>query len=247
VSILIVDDIAFQRAHLRELLAEQFQQFAPVLEAEHGSQAVELCLQSKPILVILDIKLPGLNGIKVARNVWSSLPLTKILFWSYYKDEAYLRELSEIVPPETVYGYVLKTSPDTRLCRAVYALLIEEQCWIDPEVRSIQKQAGGKDSGLTDAEFEALLDISLGLTDKTIARRRYLSERGVQNRLREVYRKLQVDVDQSEQPPWGYAFGARARAVSVAIRRGLINSEELTREDEELRRWLTVECGLELD
>jgi len=156
-----------------------------------------------------------------------------------------VRELSKIVPPETVYGYVLKTSPDAWLCRAVSALLVEEQCWIDPGVRGIQKQAGSKDSGLTDAEYEALLDISLGLTDKAIARRRYLSERGVQNRLREVYRKLQVGIDQSEQLSWGYAFGARARAVSVAIRRGLINSEELTREDEELRRWLTVECGFE--
>jgi len=87
VSILVVDDITFQRAHLRELLTEQFQQFAPVLEAEHGSQAIELLQESRPILVILDIKLPDLNGIKVARQAWSSLPLTRILFWSQYKDE----------------------------------------------------------------------------------------------------------------------------------------------------------------
>src|SRR5215831_13072054 len=106
-SILIVDDITFQRVHLRKLLTEQFQQFVPVLEAEHGSQAIELLQQSKPILVILNIKLPDVNGVKVARNAWSSLPLTRILFWSHYKDEAYLRELSKIVPPETVYGYVL--------------------------------------------------------------------------------------------------------------------------------------------
>lgn len=246
-SILIVDDISFQRAHLRELLTKQFQQFIPVLEAEHGSQATELFQESKPALVILDIKLPGLNGIKVAQNLWGSLPLTRILFWSQYKDEAYLRQLCKIVPSETVYGYVLKTSPDMKLRQAVNALLVEEQCWIDPEVRGIQGQSGSKDSGLTDAEYEALVDISLGLTDKTIARRRYLSERGVQNRLREVYRKLKVDVDQSDQPPWGYIFGARARAVCVAVRRGLINSEELTREDEELRHWLAVQCGLQLN
>ena len=242
-SILIVEDTSFQREYLRQLITTQFVGHLPVLEAEDGSQAVESSLRSRPALIILDIKLPKLNGIKAAKAIWEQLPLTRIVFWSQYKDEAYLRELGKIVPGETVYGYVLKNSPDGKLTQALRAVLLDEQCWIDRDVRGIQTRAGSREAGLTDVEYEALIDISLGLTDKSIARRRYLSERGVQNRLRELYSKLHVDIEQSTDPKWGHTYNPRGRAILTALRRGLINADELAEEDEKLQRWLAVEVG----
>jgi DNA-binding NarL/FixJ family response regulator len=91
---------------------------------------------------------------------------------------------------------------------------------------------------LSDIEFEALVDISLGLTDNLIAQRRYLSRRGVQSRLNSLYGKLGLDLEQFQSDKVGDAFNLRNRAVSVALRRGLINAFELEHEEEELQGWL---------
>jgi DNA-binding NarL/FixJ family response regulator len=243
-SILIAEDQAFQRDYLRALIEANFSEAGPVVETDDGARAVELALASKPDLVVLDIKLTGLSGVRAAREIWAALGLARILFWSQYKDEIYVRELARIVPPETVYGYVLKSSPDEKLIAALRAVLLDEQCWIDPEVRTVQSRASSRISGLTDIECEALIDIALGLTDRAIARRRYLSERGVQNRLRELYAKLGIDVDQIVDERWGNTYSPRSRAISVALQRGLINADELARENEALQNWLKREGAL---
>jgi DNA-binding NarL/FixJ family response regulator len=124
------------------------------------------------------------------------------------------------------------------------AVLIDEQCWIDPEIRMVQSRATSRGSGLTDVEYEALIDIALGLTDKAIARRRYLSERGVQNRLRELYAKLSIDLEQIVDQRWGNTYSPRSRAISVALQRGLINADELARENEALKHWLEREDAM---
>ena len=243
-SILIAEDMAFQRDYLRAIITDNFPDAGPVIEASDGNTAVEFALKHRPLLAVLDIKLPGLSGVKAARQIWSDLRLARIIFWSQYKDEIYIRELARIVPGETVYGYVLKSSTDDKLIAALRAVLVDEQCWIDPEIRSVQSRATNRTSGLTDIEYEALLDISLGLTDKAIARRRYLSERGVQNRLRELYAKLSIDIDQIIDERWGSTYSPRSRAISIAMQRGLINADELTRENEALQQWLQRENAL---
>jgi DNA-binding NarL/FixJ family response regulator len=243
-SIVLAEDMAFQRDYLRAVIAEKFAEFGPLIETDDGTKAVELAHENRPALVVLDIKLRGLSGVRAARQIWSEQPLARILFWSQYKDEIYVRELARIVPNETVYGYVLKSSPDDRLIAALRAVLIDEQCWIDPEIRTVQSRAINRVSGLTDIEYEALIDIALGLTDRAIARRRYLSERGVQNRLRELYAKLSIDIEQIVDERWGNTYSPRARAISIALQRGLINAEELARENEALQSWLEREAAL---
>ena len=243
-SIVIAEDVAFQREYLRAIIADNFGEAGPVIEAADGTSAVELALKHSPALVVLDVKMPGLSGIRAARQIWSKMNLARILFWSQYKDEIYVRELARIIPSETVYGYVLKSSPDERLIAALRAVLLDEQCWIDPEIRTVQSRAINRASGLTDIEYESLIDIALGLTDKAIARRRYLSERGAQNRLRELYAKLSVDIEQIVDERWGNTYSPRSRAISIALQRGLINADELARENEALQKWLEQEGAL---
>lgn len=243
-SILIAEDMAFQRDYLRAIITDNFADAGPLIEAADGNTALELALKHKPALAVLDIKLPVLSGVKAARQIWAEQKLARIIFWSQYKDEIYIRELARIVPGETVYGYVLKSSPDEKLIAALRAVLIEEQCWIDPEIRSVQSRATSRISGLTDIEYEALIDISLGLTDKAIARRRYLSERGVQNRLRELYAKLSIDIEQIVDDRWGNTYSPRSRAISIAMQRGLINTDELARENDALQNWLQREDAM---
>ena len=165
-SILIAEDMTFQRDYLRALINDHFPDAGPIIESCDGKSAVELAVLHHPALVVLDIKMPELSGVKAAQQIWAELKLARIIFWSQYKDEIYIRELARVVPAETVYGYVLKSSPDEKLIAALRAVLIDEQCWIDPEIRLVQSRATSRASGLTDIEYEALLDIALGLTDK---------------------------------------------------------------------------------
>ncbi|HSB07937.1 MAG TPA: response regulator transcription factor [Blastocatellia bacterium] len=243
-SILIAEDMTFQRDYLRAIIGDQFPEAGPVIEACDGRSAVELALMHRPSLIVLDIKMPELSGVKAAQQIWSELRLARIIFWSQYKDEIYIRELARVVPGETVYGYVLKSSPDEKLIAALRAVLVDEQCWIDPEIRMVQSRATSRASGLTDIEYEALIDIALGLTDRAIARRRYLSERGVQNRLRELYAKLSIDIEQIVDQRWGNTYSPRSRAISLALQRGLINADELARENEALQQWLKSENAM---
>ncbi|HXG92201.1 MAG TPA: response regulator transcription factor [Blastocatellia bacterium] len=243
-SVLIAEDMAFQRDYLRAIVEQHFADAGEVFETDNGQSAVELALKHKPELVVLDIKLRGVSGVRAAREIWAELNLARIVFWSQYKDEIYVRELARVVPNETVYGYVLKSSPDEKLIAALRAVLVDEQCWIDPEVRTVQSRAVSRLSGLTDVEYEALIDIALGLTDKAIARRRYLSERGVQNRLRELYAKLGIDLEQIVDERWGSTYSPRSRAISIALQRGLINSDELARENDLLQDWLKREGAM---
>jgi len=206
--------------------------------AHNGLAALEAALSHDPPLVVSDIQMPELNGIDFAKALWERKPLARILLWSQFKDEMYVRTLFRIVPPETVYGYVLKSNTRENIFRAIRTVLLDEQCWIDPEVRKVQGVAGAKQTALSDIEYEALLDISLGLTDNFVAQRRYLSRRGVQSRLNSLYTKLEIDQEQFQSPKFGEAFNLRNRAVAVALKRGLINPFELEAEEEELQAWI---------
>ncbi|APG42723.1 MAG: response regulator transcription factor [Syntrophotalea acetylenica] len=237
VHIIIAEDNPRDFEFLEQLI-KSWEGSCVVDRAPNGMAALELALHQEQPLLISDIQMPQMNGIELARNLWQRKPQARIVFWSQFKDEMYVRTLSRIVPPETVYGYILKSNPRDRILSAIQTVLLEEQCWIDPEVRKVQGRAGHSQTALSDIEFEALLDISLGLTDNLIAQRRYLSRRGVQSRLNSLYSKLGVDQEQFQGDKFGDAFNLRNRAVAVALRRGLINAFELEHEEKEFQIWL---------
>lgn len=232
-EIILAEDNPRDRQFLVELLAAY-----TVTAAANGAEALELALGQDAPWVVSDLQMPELNGIELAKRLWQERPLARIVFWSQYKDEMYVRALAKAIPPETVYGYVLKDNPDDVLVKAVHAVFEEHQCWIDPKVRPIQARTHQGMSAISDAEYEVLVDIALGLTDNMIAQRRYLSRRGAQSRLKSLYNKLGVDQEQFTDPVSGEALNLRARAVAVALRRGLINAFELNTEEEALQAWL---------
>ena len=236
-KILIAEDNPKDFAFLDQLFTE-WPEPHQIQHANSGMVALELAVKLPEPLVVSDIQLPEMNGIEFARALWQQKPNARIIFWSQFKDEMYVRALARIVPPETVYGYILKSNTQERIASAIRTVLLEDQCWIDPEVRKVQGIAGHSQTALSDIEFEALVDISLGLTDNLIAQRRYLSRRGVQSRLNSLYSKLGIDQEQFHGDKVGDAFNLRNRAVAVALRRGLINAFELEHEESEFQGWL---------
>lgn len=236
-SLVIAEDNPKDFEFLQQMV-ESWGRDCRIEHAPDGQVALELALAQDVPLVISDIQMPRMNGVDFARALWERKPRARIVFWSQFKDEMYVRALVRIVPPETVYGYVLKTSLRDKISGAMETVLFEDQCWIDPEVRKVQGRTGHSQTALSDIEYEALVDISLGLTDNLIAQRRYLSRRGVQSRLNSLYGKLSLDQEQFQSDKVGDAFNLRNRAVSMALHRGLINAFELAHEEEELQLWL---------
>lgn len=222
-TILIVDDEERDRMWLKSLLAEGVSNGHTIQEAADGKQAVEMAAKLKPELVFLDIKMPKISGIKAAELILQALPETGVIMLSNFSDEVYVRQLWKIVPPNGAFGYVLKNASNEQVVEAAKAVLSGD-CWIHPGIARVIQRTQNRATNLTAAEFEALVCIALGLTDHTIAKKLYLTEKAVQSRLKSLYSKLAIP-GRSESHETEY--NQRCRAVYLANRRGLINQSEL--------------------
>ena len=237
-DVLIAEDDPLHRALLKMAVGRALPEIDNVFEAEDGSEAMEIAGSNSIYGIIMDLQMPNASGVTAAREIWRKFPDMRILFWSNYADEAYVRGVSRIVPAGAVYGYLLKSASEERLTQAVRVVFLEDQCIIDREVRGVQQRTENTLDGLSDSEFEALTDIALGMTDKAIAARRKISTRGVQSRLNHLYQKLGID-QSGVVPEFGPIFNSRSRAVSIAFSRGLLNVDGLAAYQEQLDNWIS--------
>jgi DNA-binding NarL/FixJ family response regulator len=221
--ILIADDEERDRNWLKSLLTEHFPDNLPVEEAHDGQQVVDMAAKLKPPLVFLDIKMPHLSGIKAAEQILNSLPNTGIIMLSNFSDEVYVRQLWKVVPPNGVFGYVLKNASNEQVVEATKAVLSGD-CWIHPGIARVIQRTQNRATNLTTAEYEALVCIALGMTDHAIAKRLYLTEKAVQSRLKSLYAKLGIP---GRGESHDTEFNQRCRAVFLSTKRGLINQSEL--------------------
>jgi DNA-binding NarL/FixJ family response regulator len=229
-SILVAEDDPVYRAFIREAIGDSCLNALDVFEAGDGGVAVRLAARHCTEYVVLDLQMPVLSGVETARQIWAREPRTRIMFWSNFADEAYVRSLSRIVPVEASYGYLLKSTTPDRLRVAIEGVFVDGQCIIDREIRGIQARAERWTDALNNAEYDMLIDISLGLTDQAIARRHRLSTRGVQSRLQKLYTKLGVnDAPVRQSNASEIVFNPRTRAICIGILRGLINSDLIAR------------------
>jgi DNA-binding NarL/FixJ family response regulator len=235
--VMIAEDDGLHRAFARSTVEGLWPDDVEVIEASSGDVAIDLARRREPRCVVLDLQLPRATGIEVARSIWSRRADTNILFWSNFADESYVRGVARIVPPGTVYGYVLKSASEEGMRSALRGVFAEGHCIIDREVRGIQHRVQDRLEGITDAEYQSLIDVALGLTDKAIAARRGLSTRGAQARIRHLYEKLGISV-LDEDGDGSPVFNSRTRAIYLAFARGLINIDALRREQESLDAWL---------
>lgn len=240
-KVLVVEDVPALRAHAIGVLKRMFPK-AELSEATNGAEGLDLAQSQAPDFIIMDVSMPEMSGIKAAQKIWQGSPQRKILFWSQYHREAYVRELGKIVPDEAIHGYLLKSEGDDKLEEAINSVFNEENPYIDPVVRGVQARLKCKDSSLTDVEFETLVDIATGLTDKAIAARRHISVRGVQNRLSMLLEKLVKGEDAHLRESAGMEiFNPRTRVVFEALRRGLVDPDEVQQLEADLTEWIDEE------
>ena len=234
-----MDDDALHRQYMRDLLHNILDDSALIYEASNAAEALSLIRRVHPDLCILDLQIPeSKSGIEVAREAWNENDNLRILFWSQYSDELYVRKLFSIVPEDAIYGFLIKTALDDQIQNAIKYILTYDQCWIDPKIRKLKQTTFDKNTGLTDVEYETLIDLALGLSDNAIANRRFITKRGVQNRLASLYNKLGVTNKHEISEKWGYTFSPRTRAVAMAFMRGLINQDAVRKENEYLMEWI---------
>jgi len=237
-SILIAEDNMAQRHYLKEILEKEFPDHSPIFEASDGEETVKLALEQKPDVCILDIQMPKLSGVKAARAIWRDFPEARIIFWTQFPHEIYINEIRKIVKavdPPPAYGFIHKNNPESRFLRFVGAVLEDGADMIDPAFKDSFKRPL-----LTEFEAEALYYLALGLSNWAIARKCSLSLRGVESRLATLYEKLFVAVGEgTEQEAYEkLAYNIRTRAFFEALRRGLLNSDELEKASQDLEGWL---------
>ncbi len=208
--ILVVDDHEVVRLGLRALLSGQ-QDFVVVDEAASAEEAVEKAVLHRPDVVVMDIRMPGTNGIEATRAIKSKLPEVQvIILTSYAEDEMLFDAISA-----GAAGYVLKQGGGDDLVRAVRRVA-EGDALLDPAVtqrvlarvrQATRQEQAAAFKDLTEQELRVLGLVSQGYTNKEIAKELFLGEGTVRNYVSSILSKLELT--------------NRAEAAAYAVRHNL--------------------------
>ena len=194
-KILLVDDHEVVRLGLNALLSN-YPGFEVVAEASTADEAVQRTTEYKPDVVIMDIRLPGKNGIEATKEIMEVLPETKVIMLTSYAEDELLFDAINA----GAFGYVLKQIGSDDLINALERIGRGEAL-IDPAVtRKVFKRVREASRKATDEAFSLLSDqevrilslISKGHTNKEIAANIFLSEKTVRNYVSSILSKLNL-------------------------------------------------------
>ncbi|QWH07302.1 MULTISPECIES: helix-turn-helix transcriptional regulator [Bacillus cereus group] len=197
IRLCIVDDHSFIRESLHTILDGQ-DGLQVVGMAEDGEQAVELCERLKPDLVLMDLEMSNLNGIRATKIIKGKWPDIRVLILSTFQDTKRAKEIIR----NGADGYLLKSIDSRELAESIRLIyrggtMIDQdlfhKMWDgNDEEESVELKSDGKEYGLTKRELEVLNLLSQGIRYKTIASKLYLSNGTVRNYASTLYDKLEV-------------------------------------------------------
>ena len=194
IRILIADDHPVYRFGLRSLLTS-ISDMEVVGEAETGEDAIQQAVQLVPDIILMDINMPGVNGIEATRRILEKQPETSILIITMFDDETVFHAMQA-----GALGYILKGADPEETERAIRAVASGEAIF-SPQVaeRLINYFGQHKPNAkpnyfpeLTERELEILELVVHGLTNSAIAERLVLSPKTVRNHVSNIFSKLQV-------------------------------------------------------
>jgi DNA-binding NarL/FixJ family response regulator len=201
--LLAVDDHPTVRSGLSLLFNEQ-EDLELISEAGTGEEALEQVERHDPEVVIMDVRLPGIDGISAIKRIAENAPNVKTVIFSAYGDK---RLLSDAITAGA-RGYVMKGSPPEDLVRAVRTVAAGRP-FVDPSLSPALIMTGpASDAPLSEREREILQLLAGGLHTEEVASRIGLSAETVKSDTKRAIQKLEADT--------------RVHAVAIALRKALI-------------------------
>ncbi len=197
IKVVIVDDHPLVREGLRKVLAMD-DEIVVVDEAGDGQGAINIARKLRPNVILMDINMPGTNGIEATRVIKREQPRIGVIALTIHEDEEYVLELVRA----GVSGYVLKDIAPAKLLDTIKTVASGNSV-IDPSITnkifseinrlSRHRKQRGDWERLTDREMEVLQLMSKGQSNRDIAKHLTISEKTVKNHITNIFRKLQVE------------------------------------------------------
>jgi DNA-binding NarL/FixJ family response regulator len=209
VRVLIVDDQTLFRAGLSRLLNED-PRVEVIAQATDGADAAKLAAKHKPDVVLMDLKMPVLDGIEATKQIIEANPEVKVLVLTTFETDSQVIQALKA----GASGYVLKDSTADAIVSSIVAVMSGEKVMASAVANRVLEMLTGTTTpkefydGLTNREIEILKLLANGMANKQIAYRLKISEKTVRNHVSNTYEKLGIY--------------DRSQAVLYAVRKGLV-------------------------
>ncbi len=203
ITALIVDDHEVVREGLR-LSLSRAPHIRVVGEASDGQQAIDLAERRRPDVIIMDVRMPGMDGLDATKVLSEKLPDVSVLIFTAYSERSLLSRGLE----SGAKGYILKEAPHETLVRAIDKVAKGES-FIDPALMPAFLSGKDREEMLTGREREILQLLADGMSNADVAQRLFISQETVKSHVRHILAKLEADT--------------RTHAVAIALRDAIID------------------------
>ncbi|HZG35062.1 MAG TPA: response regulator transcription factor [Gaiellaceae bacterium] len=203
ITCLIVDDHEVVREGLR-LSLSRAPHVRVVGEAADGTAAVSLTERRRPRVVIMDVRMPGLDGLEATKQILQKVPGTAVLIFTAYSERSLLSRGLE----SGAKGYILKEAPHSTLLRAIEKVAAGES-FVDPALMPSFLTGKEQSEMLTAREREILQLLADGMSNGDAAKKLFISQETVKSHVRHILAKLEADT--------------RTHAVAIALRDAIID------------------------
>jgi len=203
ITALIVDDHEVVREGLR-LSLSRAPHIRVVGEAADGASAVELAERRKPDVVIMDVRMPGIDGLEATKLLAERAPEVKVLIFTAFSERSLLGRGLE----SGAKGYILKEAPHETLLRAIEKVANGDG-FVDPALMPAFLNGREREDMLTAREREILQLLADGMSNADVAAKLFISQETVKSHVRHILTKLEADT--------------RTHAVAIALRDAIID------------------------
>jgi DNA-binding NarL/FixJ family response regulator len=203
ITVLLADDHEVVREGLRLALLRSAS-IRVVGEASDGETAVALAERRRPDVIIMDLRMPGMDGIEATEEIVRAMPDAKVLIFTAYSERALLQRGLE----SGARGYILKEAPHETLLRAIEKVAGGET-FVDPALMSALTKSRDGNDVLTAREREILQLLADGMSNADVAQQLFISQETVKSHVRHILTKLEADT--------------RTQAVAIALRDAMID------------------------
>jgi len=202
ITCLIADDHEVVREGLRLSLSRS-PHVRVIGEASDGASAVAIAERRRPNVVIMDVRMPGMDGLEATKALTDKLPQTNVLIFTAYGERSLLTRGLEA----GAKGYILKEAPHQTLLRAIERVAAGDG-YVDPALMP-DFLTRDREEMLTAREREILQLLANGMSNADVAKKLFISQETVKSHVRHILAKLEADT--------------RTHAVAIALRQAIID------------------------